>query len=123
LAFQEVILVALGLSRSDLPRDVVAPGLRWPSSFSWLLLAFRKKLDLVALGPLQEVIKPRDAVAPGLRWLVFILWFLLACKKLSFVFTFLCSMIIDSLCALYISGQCLTLRQAKAFNSSSFSAC
>ena len=75
----------LALSRSDLPRDVGAPGLRWPLSFSWLLLAFRKKLDLVALGPLQEVIKPRDAVAPGLRWLVFILWFLLACKKLSFV--------------------------------------
>ena len=81
-----MILVALGLSKSDLPRDVVAPGLRWPSSFSWLLLAFRKKLDLVALGPLQEVIKPRDAVAPGLRWLVFISWFLLAFPQEVIIF-------------------------------------
>ena len=32
-------------------------------------------------------------------------------------------MIIDSLCALYVSGQCLTLRQAQVFSSSSFSVC
>ena len=89
----------LAFSRSDLPRDVVAPGLRWPLSFSWLLLAFRKKLSAsrcccpwtplasfwfsVALGLLQEVSLPRDVVAPGLRWrYVCRTWLLLAlCKK------------------------------------------
>ena len=70
---------------------------------------------LVALGPLQEVIKPRDAVAPGLRWLVFISWFLLAyfTRSYHYSFTLLCSMCIVSPCASYILGHCLTSRQAQ----------